>query len=273
MEFGQKVLYRETKCKYKAWGCTRCVEACPYEAIRIDNKEEPPVRIDRSLCASCKTFVCTTVCLYEALEVCGKWMTVEELMNVLNRDRQYWGAEGGVTFTGGEPLLQKEFLISMLEKCQEAFIHTAIETSAYAPEEVFLEAIRYVEWAFIDIKHMDPEKHREKTGVSNEIILQNIATLAASDWPGRLIIRMPVIEGFNDSEENIVATAEFLNKVGLEEINILPFHRLGESKWRQLGKTYLYRDKEWTPDERLAQIKKIFNSYNLVCYVGHETPF
>lgn len=273
MELRQKVLYRESKCKYKERGCTGCITACPYGAIRIDDTLEPPVQIDRSQCSSCSTFACTTVCLHEALVVCGKWMTLKELMGIINRDRQFWGAEGGVTFTGGEPLVQKDFLIKVLEQCREAYIHTAMETSAYAPKETFLEVIKYLEWIFIDIKHMDPEKHREKTGVSNEIILGNIAALAVSDWPGRLIARMPVIEGFNDTEENVVATAEFLNKIGLEEINILPFHRLGESKWRQLGKTYLYRDQEWTPEEKLKRIKEIFNDYNLVCYIGHETPF
>ncbi len=137
----------------------------------------------------------------------------------------------------------------------------------------FLEVMRYVDWAFIDIKHMDLEKHREKTGVTNELTLNNIAALVASSWPGRLIIRMPIIENFNDMDANIIATAAFLNQTGLREINILPFHRLGDSKWAQLGLKYPYGEYPGTSGEKLEHIKSLFQERGIACYAGSDTPF
>ncbi len=273
MEFKQRLMYQEQKCVNRTQGCTRCLAACPRQAISINNEGEIPLKISRELCQSCTTFDCTKVCYFEALTVSGKWMTLEELMRIINRDRQYWGQGGGVTFTGGEPLFQKDFTIAALKKCQSVYIHTAIETSAHIQREAFLKAMGYVDFAFIDIKHMDPEKHREKTGVTNELILGNITALVASGWPNRLIIRLPVIENFNDTDTNIIATAAFLNKVGLREINILPFHRLGDSKWMKLGLKYPYREYQGTTAEKMEHIKGLFQERGIACYTGSDTPF
>ncbi|HHY94814.1 MAG TPA: glycyl-radical enzyme activating protein [Firmicutes bacterium] len=319
-ELRPAVLLRGSRCKNRTFGCTRCVDACPYGAITVagdaaalassadaasadaasssadsasaaaasaeggstegDAADEATpldgavaLKIDRELCRRCDTHECVRACFYEALVLSGKRMTVSELMRILNRDRQYWGQGGGVTFTGGEPLMQKEFLLAMLKRCHEAFLHTAIETSAYTDTASFLEVMGHVDWAFTDIKHMDPVRHREKTGVSNEPILKNIEALAATNWPGRLVIRIPVIEGFNDGEENILATASFLKRLGLREVNILPFHRLGDSKWTQLGKEYPYRHQQRPSNEKMLQVQKLFIDQDILCYVDSYTPF
>ncbi|MFZ5754413.1 MAG: 4-hydroxyphenylacetate decarboxylase activase [Bacillota bacterium] len=271
-EYRRRPMLRMSKCVHLSQGCTRCLRACPFEAISRYS-DGTGIMINWTICASCETMECTEACLHEALVVCGKWISESELMRILNRDRNFWGARGGVTFSGGEPFLQRDFILAVLKKCKEAYIHTAVETTAYTDRDFLLQAMKYIDFAFIDIKHMDPERHKEKTGVTNEIILANIVALVTSHWPGRLVIRMPVIEGFNDSEDNIIATADFMKKVGLKEINLLPFHRLGESKWRQLGMDYPYSEKEGIPEEVLGPLQDIFLERDILCYVGHDTPF
>ena len=130
-----------------------------------------------------------------------------------------------------------------------------------------------VDFAFIDVKHMDSQRHREKTGVNNDLILRNIEALVNSKWPGRLVLRIPIIEGYNDSDENIEAVAAFMQKLELFEINILPFHRLGDSKWTQLGKDYAFHNNVSTPEEKMFHIQDIFLSKHIACYVGSDTPF
>jgi len=269
-----RLMFSNVKCKQRQWRCTRCVEACPRGAIRVAETEaEEQLVIDRSLCKDCTTFDCAKACSVEGLRVCGREMTVAELMRILNRDRQYWGQGGGVTFTGGEPLFQKDFIRELLRRCQRDYIHTAVETTAHTDPDFLLSVLPHLEWIFVDIKHMDPEQHREKTGVPNDLILANIRRIARANWPGRLIVRQPVIPGFNDTAENAAATADFLREVGLEEVNILPFHRLGDSKWTQLGLTYAYSGQESPPAETMEAIQKVYQGKGLVCYVGYKTPF
>ena len=133
--------------------------------------------------------------------------------------------------------------------------------------------MKNIDFAFIDVKHMNSLRHKEQTGVGNEIILRNIQALVKNNWPGRLVLRMPVIQGFNDSEDNIAAIAGFMDRVGLAEINILPFHRLGASKWEQLGKDYVYKDYIPSPRERMEAIQGIFLRRRIACYIGNETVF
>lgn len=273
IEYRQRPLYRVTKCVHTKQKCVRCIEKCPYGAISSSGEEDLPLTIDWDKCKNCSTIDCVKACLNDAFVMCGKYYSVADLMRIFIRDINFWGTNGGVTFSGGEPLAQKDFIVEVLKQCKEKYIHTAIETSAYTYQEHFLNVFKYIDFAFIDIKHMDSNKHKEKTGIGNERILENITALIESGWPGRLIIRMPVIEDFNDTDENAIATAEFLKKLGLREMNILPFHRLGESKWRQLGKIYPYKDYQGTTDEVLGRIQDIYLDRDILCYVGSDTPF
>lgn len=273
MEFRERAMFRATKCVHESQGCVRCIEACPHGAVSSASVEERMLDIDIEKCKKCRTLECTEACLNEGFVKSGKWYSEKELMRVFNRDRDFWGRDGGVTFSGGEPLLQKDFVSAMLKRCRESYIHTALETTAHVDQKVLLEIMEYVDFAFIDLKHMDPIKHQEKTGVRNDLILENIAALARSSWPGRLVIRIPIIEGYNDSDENALASAEFLSRLGLKEVNILPFHRLGESKWRQLGMDYPYQEQEPPGDEVLSRVQSIFLDRDILCYVGNDTPF
>ena len=273
MELRKQLLFRDAKCKHVANGCTQCIKACPQGAITSSGHTEGQLEIDRAKCRTCTTFNCAQACLWGALGVAGREMTVQELWRIIDRDRQYWGGDGGVTFSGGEPLLQREFIVAMLKRCQEGYVHTAVETSACVDTDHLLQAFKYVNFAFIDVKHMDPGKHKAGTQVSNEQILTNIRALAASSWGGRLVLRIPVIPGFNDDMENMEATADFMRDVGLTEINLLPFHRMGDSKYTQLGKVYEYKDVDSLPLEHLVPLQRLFMDRGIACYIGSHTPF
>ena len=268
-----RMMHRQTKCTHESEGCIRCVSRCPYQAISAGDDGKGPLVIDWSQCKKCTTFECTQACLKESLVVCGKWHSVPDLMKIFNRDRHYWGNTGGITLSGGDPVAQGKFTASLLKRCQESYIHTAIETSACFPQDQFMSVMKYVNFAFVDIKHMDPEKHRDQTGVSNEQILENVMALAGDSWPGRLVVRTPIIPGFNDDDENIIATANFVKNAGLGEINVLPFHRLGDSKWRQCGMVYPYSEQEAPTPEKMQHIRSLVSGQGIICYTGSDTPF
>ena len=269
----QSLMFKAQFCK----DCPRrCVDACPKHAVRaIDSNGDGIglVTIDRTQCDECDSLECVKVCYMRALQLSGKWYTVDEIMAILNRDRYYWGPQGGVSLSGGEPLVQRRFAVELLRRCQAAYIHTCVETSGYVGRQTLEEAARYVQWFFIDVKHMDPVCHREGTGVDNGIILDNIRWLAKSGWPGRLMLRMPVIPGFNNTDRNAEATAGFMKECGLREINLLPFHRLGASKHEQLGRPYEFKDQPATNPEELQPLAAIYEKHGLTCYVGSNTPF
>jgi pyruvate formate lyase activating enzyme len=266
----RKIMFAKAKCKHNQ-GCIRCAESCKNKALNFSQSEN--LAIDWDVCRSCTTFECSKACYYEALRICGKYYTAADLLKIFSRDRQFWGEKGGVTFSGGEPFYQKDFLLDTLKKCKEAYINTAIETTAFVDTDVFLETMKYVDFAFIDVKHMDRDKHEENTGVYNDLILKNIECLVNSSWPGRLVLRMPVIRNYNDSVENAVATADFMNKLGIFEINLLPFHRMGDSKWTQLGDEYAYKEEEATDEETMDRLQDLYLDRRIACYVGSETAF
>lgn len=229
------MLFTSGRCKAVQNHCKRCVDACPYGAVSLDPVSGIP-KVQHMHCIDCDDYKCTEVCNYEALRVSGTYYSLAELMEVLKRDRDFWGADGGVTFSGGDPLMQWEFLIEALKECKKNDIHTAIETSGYADEAVFLNVMQYIDFAFVDIKHMDSDAHLSKTGVRNERILSNLKALRRSGWKGRIILRTPIIPGFNDDLENAEKVADFMNENGFFEINLLPFHRLGTSNGNSLVK-------------------------------------
>lgn len=264
------LMYAERVCKWNS-GCRACVGLCNQGGMRFDNQKGPVV--DWDICNKCTTFECTQYCASNALKICGKEYTVAELMKILHRDFNNWGSEGGVTFSGGEPLLQYEFLLEVLKKCRNLQIHTAIETTAYFDTEKFLNIMRYIDFAFIDLKNMDDAAHIRGTGVSNDKILRNIATLKESGWTGRLVLRTPIIGGFNDSAENAQKVIDFMKEHDLFEINLLKFHRLGQSKWEQMGLEYAYANCGDVTMEHLEMLQGMYLDNEIICYVGDRTPF
>ncbi|MCQ2398001.1 MAG: 4-hydroxyphenylacetate decarboxylase activase [Sphaerochaetaceae bacterium] len=265
------LMFAERSCKWEQ-GCTACRNSCPNNSISFDKNGKP--HIDRNICNSCETVECESFCASHALKQCVRFMTVDDVMDILMRDFPNWGSDGGVTFSGGEPLFHHHFLDSLLKRCRKAQMHTAIESSGFASPEVFEKIFRNLNFAFIDVKNMDNEMHKQGTGVSNEPILRNIETLAHADWwHGRLVLRQPTIHGYNDSLENAEHLIEFMNKNGLYEINLLRFHRLGQTKWEQLGRKYDYDDHGDMPEDRMLELQQLYLENDIACYIGENTPF
>jgi len=200
-------------------------------------------------------------------------MPLQEVMRILERDRNYWGPKGGVTFSGGDPLSQPEFLLAALDACHENYIHTVIETSAHAEPRLVIDIAGRTDWLFVDLKHMDSDAHRRGTGVGNERILANLEALARLRNETRVVVRIPIVPGFNDSRENLRASARFLADLGLMEVNLLPFHRMAESKYIQLGLTYAYARTHPPTDAQMESHRALFSDAGLHCYVGAQTPF
>jgi len=205
--------------------CGRCAEVCPNGAVTVT--AQGPVT-DTAKCTLCG--LCVEQCPGAAREIIGKRMTVTETMAQIERDIIFYDQSGGgVTFSGGEPLLQLPFLLALLERCRQADIHTAVDTSCYAPPEAIETVGGLADLFLCDIKHTDSEAHREFTGVENTVILNNIRRLAEAGKA--VVIRLPVIPGFNDDRANIEATAEFAAALAnLVRIDLLPYNRAGAEK-------------------------------------------
>jgi pyruvate formate lyase activating enzyme len=263
-------MYREKKCVHRYY---RCANACPHNAIQIKDGKNPSLQFNRSMCESCDNMKCVNACLNEALQIAGQFYTVDDLMQILIRDQEFWGSNGGVTFGGGEPTFQSEFLLAVLAECRSCYIHTTVETSAYTNINFLTKVLKWTDAMFIDIKHTDSAAHRFGTGVDNKLILQNIEEVARCDWDGRLVIRIPIVPGYNDTIDNLQNTAAFMTKLSLKEVNLLPFHRLGHSKYEQLGLRYEHAQTLPPSQEALSSYKRIFDKAGLQCFIGSEIPF
>lgn len=268
----QNLMFAPGRCKAVQNHCMRCAAACPHGAITRNPQSGLP-QINRILCSGCTGFPCASVCNYEALRISGTYYSVDELMKVLLRDRSFWSTDGGVTFSGGDPLAQGAFLQQALHACRLEQIHTAIETEAYAREDLFLQVMEDIDFAFVDIKHMDSRLHKAQTGVGNEQVLSNLRALKRSGWNRRIILRTPIIPGYNDSFENAKATVDFMKENGYFEINLLPFHRLGTSKWEQLGLDYLYKDQPNMQKEQLIPLQSFYLDAGIACYVDTDVVY
>lgn len=237
--------------------CGKCVEKCPIHAIDSETFE-----IDRSICDNCG--LCCETCYANAKKIVGKWMTVKELIKVVEKDRIFYrNSGGGLTIGGGEPLTQPEFVEEVFHRCKKLHIHTAIETCGYAPWETVKNIFSYVDQVLYDIKHMDSKKHRELTGVGNERILDNAEKIVALNKD--VTFRIPLIPGYNDSEENIRNTGEFIKEISRDnksvKVEILPFHNFGADKYEWIGKTYKLRDLKTPQDEVKLKYDKILQEY------------
>jgi len=257
---------------FNASKCIRdenCIKNCKQAALEIIDDQ---LVISRDVCLKCTSYDCVENCYTGALQICGKEISTNDLLVQIQRDRQYWGKSGGVTLTGGEPLLQLDFVLDMLQKCHDSYIHTAIETCGNVPWENFENILPYTDWVFYDIKHMDTGLHKKLTGSNNKRILENAVKLAEV-FLGRLIFRLPVIPGFNDSLENIRETATFIRNTGKSELNILPLHHLGSEKYYLLNLPYQAGDIPIPSHEDLKEIEKEFLAQKITCYRGNDTPF
>jgi pyruvate formate lyase activating enzyme len=210
--------------------CGKCAEVCPDGAITIKNAE---FSFNKNLCKCC--FTCVDYCVSEARRVSGKSVTVAEVFDIVLRDKQYYDkSDGGVTFSGGEPLLQPDFLFELLKLAHNAGIHTAVESALCAGEDIIKKTAPFVGLFMCDIKAMDDNIHKRYTGVSNEKIIANIKLL--SQLGADVLIRVPVIKGVNADIDNMRLMADFLiNQTNIRRVEFLKLHTLAAHKYHALG--------------------------------------
>ena len=203
----------------KCVGCGKCLQKCPHGLKSC------------GLCGTCELY-----CPAQARRVCGKEYTAEELLEEILADKLFYDTSGGgVTFSGGECMLQLDFLTELLQKCKENGIQTAVDTAGHVPFSHFERVLPFTDLFLYDVKAMDTQLHKQYVGVENTLILENLAKLLARS--ARVWIRVPVVAGVNDSEAEMRALADFLKKHGLpEKIELLPYHAMGESKARAIGR-------------------------------------
>lgn len=264
-KFTREIMFFEKKCI----ACGTCIETCQNDAINATPGTTPYERINRELCDVCGA--CVKRCPASALQMAGKRMTSDEVMaEVLKDVRFYERSKGGVTLSGGEALAQPDFSIDILRKSHRRNIHTAIETSGYAEWSTFEKVIEHTDLLLYDIKHMDSEIHRTLTGVPNTRILENLEK-AVKLRP--VVVRIPLIPTYNDSEENAIAVRDFARRIGIREINLLPFHQLGRDKYDRLNMEYELRDlKPATPQadgkDSTSIWREILNANGFIVKVG-----
>ena len=251
----------------------RCIRACPKDALELgpmgqDTLTQAPlqlVHVKRDVCDNCGK--CAELCYPHALYICGEEYTVDQVMERVLKDRPFFeNSGGGVTVSGGEALSQPDFTLELLRRLKEEGIHTALDTTGYAPWEVVEKTLPVTDLYLLDLKHMDNAKHHATVGVPNDRIHDNARKIAAAG--GKFQIRIPTIPMFNDDEDNYRKTAEFcceLEKLGpgcITVVQLLPYHNLGVTKHLRISDEAVA---EATPpsDEKMQKLKAIMEEYGL----------
>ena len=254
-----ELMHRDSLCKR----CYRCVSACQVGAISVGASG---VEIDRDACTVCGD--CVEACPHDAMRITGKQMTVDEVLEVVQRDTDFYrDSGGGVTLSGGEVLLQPEFALALFKRLHEAGLHTCLDTSGQGDTEALKRLLPYVDLVYFDIKHIDPKVHKAETGRSNETILRNFAAVAESGVP--LVVRVPVVPGFNDTSDTISDISELVSKLAPKAaVHLLPYHRYGQQKYAMLGLDYELAAAETPPPEFMKAACKIVQARGLECEVA-----
>jgi len=249
-----EITFRDDRCIR----CGSCQAICEQEAISWMNNA--PVTFS-DLCIRCGD--CTEVCYAEARETVGKEMSVDQVMAEIESDMAFYDESGGgVTLSGGEPFLQAVFAQSILERCKNKGIHTVVDTCGFAMWEDLEKISGYTDLFLFDLKFLDDEKHREYTGVSNEVILTNLSKLSR---PGNaIVIRLPLIPGINDDDDHIHSLgAHAASLQNIQGIELLPYHELGTHKYIRFSKENTLPDIQSPSRERVEEIKNILTGFGL----------
>ena len=237
--------------------CTRCYDclgSCPPGAL--SKSPDGSVVIDRARCDLCGK--CAEACLYDAMQIVGREMSEDEVVDEVEKDRIFYEQSGGgVTFSGGDPLAQPAFLEALLDACRGRGLRTAVDTAGASSNGALERAAAKADLVLFDLKHMDDKKHIEMTGVSNKPILENLTRLAAG--PAEVWVRIPLIAGVNDDEASVARTIDFLSALPkIRRIGLLPYHSGGLDKAARIGRGEDFRKCESPSEERLAAVEAAF---------------
>ena len=245
-------------------GCGKCIETCTNNAINLDKDKH---RIDYSSCEACGK--CVDNCSYDALIKYGTPMTVDEVWDEVKRDKIFYDTSGGgVTVSGGEPLLNPGFVRELFELCRKEQIGTCVETCGFVNPDALKEVIPVTDLFLFDLKQVDSDLHKEYTGHYNDKILKNAALLMEEGVD--VIFRQPLIPGINDSEKNIETASDFLKSLGERalKLELMPFHRMGKDKYKALDMEYFMGDLDIMNNEDLETIKKAYTDRGIDCAIS-----
>jgi len=253
-------LYTASKCI----GAQDCIDVCPENALTLT---PDGIITDAELCTLCGK--CADACPTKAIEMSGKLYDTEELLKIIEKERVHIDQSGGgVTFSGGEPLMHPEFLIKMLDDCGERGLHRVVDTCGFASSETLLEVAKRTDLFLFDLKLMDPVQHKKWTGVDNQLILKNLKILAESG--ANINIRIPFIKNVNTGENEVRKMAEFV--AGLPgkkpEVNLLPYHNIASGKYKKLEMEYKTEEMEEPSEIEIQQATEIFNKLGLTVEIG-----
>ncbi|GAP20155.1 glycyl-radical enzyme activating protein [Leptolinea tardivitalis] len=262
----QELEFRSSLCQQ----CGTCISVCPSTAINLNVQIDPLEKIDRSLCTLCEA--CIQACPSRALRISGTWMETSDVLAQCLKDADtYRRSGGGITLSGGEPLYQPDFSLDLLQSFYNRNIHTAMETTGYAPWDTIEAFLPVTDLFLFDIKHTNPEKHNQLTGVPNTLILENLVKLCQNS--ATVVIRFPVIPGLNDDDENILAIMKIATDNGINQIHLMPYHQFGREKYRRLGRSYPLETNPLFGKQadllyRLEKIHTMYTQHGIDCQVG-----
>ena len=243
-----EILFDKNRCT----SCSQCIIICPSGANKLTSEG---TRIDRNKCIGCGK--CVESCPNEARKLTGRHTTVDEIIDELLRDRDFYeNSGGGITLSGGEPALQSEFALQLLQRCKEEGLHTTLDTCGYVPWQTMQKLLEYTDLVLYDIKCLNTKKHSKATGKPNDLIIANARRMAKykETW-----VRIPLVPGFNDSTEDIMAIVRFVKKeLGLVKIDLHPYNKLGEGKYNRLDKTGVFLEPQ--SEEYIEKLRTIVES-------------
>ena len=254
------LLYTQEKCVQ----CGTCIEICPHQALFFG--ADGFIQVDRLKCAGCGD--CVAACPESALELVGKYMTVDELVTELLKDKVFYQtSHGGVTFSGGEPLWQAGFVARVAKRMKEEGIPTALDTAGDVSWCRFEEVLPYIDLVLYDIKAADHELHRQLTGRENDLIVMNAKLLAERNVP--MHVRLVLVPGLNDSLDEIKARMDIVAELSsVQQVDLLPYHRYGVGKYARLGLDYPLADLPEYEEDQLDEIEALVKSYGIETTIG-----
>lgn len=258
-EIAPNLMVRDILCK----GCGACAAVCPKGAIEMEATGRR--RIHWQACNQC--LLCVKACIFGSLSVCGATLSFQDVVDEVMKDEAFYrNSDGGVTLSGGEPILQADFAARLLSQFKERGLHTAVDTSGHVSASQFEKILPYTDLILFDVKHLDSDDHLRATGVHNGLILTNLERISGKV---EIWLRVPLITGFNDSEEYIHRVAALGRKIGAGKVSLLPYHEGGKSKCEQMGRPYSLSDTVSPSDEHIQSLKEIIQRENVIVTVGN----